>query len=226
MRSNRFKSRRFERLEDRRMFAGDIDFDNGILTINGDNLDDVADVRFEGDQVIVDLTVQESDGGTDHHDRDVDIDDVTKIVFNGFDGKDKLNLTVGTLDAGVSVAGVELEFHGGDKDDVLDNLTPTSGVKTTAFGDAGNDTLEGGRFNDKFDGGAGNDTLIGLGGNDTYFFSGLNPGRDEVREAANVDTDTLDFSNFQSFISANLASAFSTSNPNVFAVTAFLSNLQ
>jgi Ca2+-binding RTX toxin-like protein len=156
----------------------------------------VANVRFEEDQVIVDLTVQESGGGTDDHDRDVDIADVTRIVFNGFAGQDRLNVIVGALDAGITLDGIELEFNGGDHDDVLDNTNPTGGVKTRAFGGAGNDTLEGSRFNDTFEGGVGNDTLIGLRGNDTYLFVGTQLGSDVVNEAANVDVDTLDFTNF------------------------------
>ena len=44
-------------------------------------------------------------------------------------------------------------------------------------------------------------------------------------EAANVGTDTLDFTNFESFVSVDLERVFSPSNPS-FAVSAFMSNLK
>jgi Ca2+-binding RTX toxin-like protein len=202
---NRF--RKFELLEDRRMKAGDISYDNGILTITGAGYKDTAHIRFEGDQVHVDLDVGESGGGTDHHDKDKDIEDVTRIVFNGFAGDDTVTVDVASLDSGVTLDNITLEFHGGEH---KDTLTQTGGgVATVANGDAGNDTLQGSRFNDTLTGGADSDTLdAGAGddimdggaGNDTYIFAGSIRGNDQVREAANVDRDTLDFSNFnQSF---------------------------
>ena len=46
------------------------------------------------------------------------------------------------------------------------------GVKTIAFGDAGNDILVGSKYDDVFEGGTGDDDMPGGGGNDKYVFSG------------------------------------------------------
>ena len=67
--------------------------------------------------------------------------------------------------------------------------------------------------------------MTGGAGNDTYAFDGRNLGTDEINEAANVDTDTLDFTDFESFVSVDLERVFSPSNPS-FAVSAFMSNLK
>src|SRR5262249_47296660 len=74
------------------------------------------------------------------------------------------------------------------------------------IGGAGNDCLVGGAGNDTLDGGAGDDTLIGGTGSDTYVFSGTAPGNDSVIEAANADSDTLDFTNFGSAVTIDLSS--------------------
>lgn len=91
---------------------------------------------MEGNSVAVDLIAGESGGGTDHTDRDEDISDVQKIVFNGFAGKDRLTVFVDNLDSGVNLDNVVLEFHGGANDDTLINEL-TVGMRTVAFGDAG-----------------------------------------------------------------------------------------
>src|SRR5262249_60943349 len=113
--------RKFDRSEGRQMKAGHTDFnsDTGVLTITVAGYNDTAQIRFEGDQVHVDLYAGESGGGTDHHDRDKDIEDVTKIVFNGFAGADTVNVEVDTLDSGETLDYVSLEFHGGDNNDTL-----------------------------------------------------------------------------------------------------------
>jgi Ca2+-binding RTX toxin-like protein len=104
---------------------------------------------------------------------------------------------VETLDSGETLDYVTLEFHGGDNSDTL---TQTGGgIHTVANGDAGNDSLQGSRYNDTLDGGA---------GSDTYVFSGNTSGDDLVLEAANVDRDTLDFSNFGERVSVDLSLSY------------------
>jgi Ca2+-binding RTX toxin-like protein len=214
--------RKFEKLEDRRMMVGDIDFDDGVLTITGGGLDDQVEVRFEGDQVRVDLFAGESDGTPDHHDRDEDISDVERIVFNGFAGNDTLTVFVDNLDAGVSLDNVVLEFNGGNNDDDL--IQNGSGVRTVASGGAGNDELQGSLFDDTLEGGIGNDVFRGRAGDDTYVFSGTGLGIDEIRdEAANADVDTLDYSGLGHIINVDLEKTFTGSNPEnamLFAGTA------
>jgi Ca2+-binding RTX toxin-like protein len=81
-----------------------------------------------------------------------------------------------------------------------DNITVDPGVSiaTTINGGAGNDTLKGG---------AGNDSLNGGAGNDTYVFAGSSSlGSDTISgEAANADTDTIDFSSIGYAVTLDLA---------------------
>jgi Ca2+-binding RTX toxin-like protein len=206
--SNRL--RKFELLEDRRMKAGDIDFDSdtGALTIMGTSNNDTALIRFEGDEVHVELYVGDSDGDPDH-DRDVDIADVTSIIFNGFAGNDTANVDVQSLDSGVTLNYLGFEFHGGDDSDTL--TQSGGGVFTWAYGENGNDTLHGSSVGDLLEGGAGDDILEGGAGSDYYTFAGGNLGTDEVREAANVDNgDSLGFTQFNQGVTVDLANVYST----------------
>jgi Ca2+-binding RTX toxin-like protein len=58
-------------------------------------------------------------------------------------------------------------------------------------------TIDGGAGNDSITGGGGSDTLVGGSGNDVYIYAGAsNLGSDQIVEAANADTDTIDFTNF------------------------------
>ena len=90
---------------------------------------------------------------------------------------------------------------GGDGNDTLggsdgnDSLTAGNGDDSLSGGN-GTDTLTGGNGNDTLNGGSGNDTLAGSAGSDTYVFAGSVLGTDTVNEAANADSDTLDFSAF------------------------------
>jgi RTX calcium-binding nonapeptide repeat (4 copies) len=60
-----------------------------------------------------------------------------------------------------------VEFRGGARNDEFINYVKTLPIR--AFGNAGNDYLEGYDANDYFDGGSGSDTIKGYGGNDTIF---------------------------------------------------------
>jgi Ca2+-binding RTX toxin-like protein len=73
-------------------------------------------------------------------------------------------------------------------------------------GGGGDDLLDGQGGDDTLEGGAGNDTLTGGTGNDRFVFAGSNLGSDVVNEAANADSDTLDFSQFASPLNLSLAS--------------------
>ena len=82
---------------------------------------------------------------------------------------------------------------GGDGNDLL-------------YGQGGDDTILGESGDDTIFGDTGNDSLSGGAGNDAYVFSGSALGSDVVDEAANADTDVLDFSTFASAVSVDLAS--------------------
>jgi Ca2+-binding RTX toxin-like protein len=73
-------------------------------------------------------------------------------------------------------------------------------------GGDGTDTLTGDADNDTLNGGAATDSLDGGGGSDTYVFSGSAAlGSDTVTEAANLDTDVLDFSGLASALTLNIS---------------------
>jgi Ca2+-binding RTX toxin-like protein len=84
-------------------------------------------------------------------------------------------------------------LSGGANDDLINGGDGTDSLT----GDTGNDTLNGGAANDSSDGG---------GGSDTYVFSGSAAlGTDTVTEAANLDTDVLDFSGLSSALTLNIS---------------------
>jgi Ca2+-binding RTX toxin-like protein len=100
-------------------------------------------------------------------------------------------------------------FYGnGGHDSFINNTSAT----TTAYGGSGNDILIGGSGSDTFYGEAGTDTLEGRQGtdlldggadNDLYVYKGLTGrGADTIVEAANDDTDTLDFTQISKFVTA------------------------
>jgi Ca2+-binding RTX toxin-like protein len=216
------------------MMAG-INFEGGILTFIGTDAHDYAEIGvFEannsfhvtatlaGDISVIDneLVVAE------FYAAEAPIETISRIVFNAGAGDDSLIVDVDfPLTVLFAIEGTVLEFNGEAGNDTLVNSDPLGGIETVANGGPDNDRLEGSRYNDIFDGGLGNDIMTGSGGNDTYKFDGRNLGTDEIREDANVDTDTLDFSNFESFVSVDLEEVYNSSNPD-FAVKAFMSNLK
>ncbi len=63
----------------------------------------------------------------------------------------------------------ELTVHGGNSDDAMCVYSTGSGVSVRVFGNAGDDTIEGGPAADLLDGGDGSDTIQGGSGNDTIY---------------------------------------------------------
>ena len=199
MRRNKFRPRprrRFERLEDRRMMAGDttVDVEDGVLFIEGTDDRDmivISNALDDGDPVIK-VTITDLDNNEVIREEERDSDEITRIEAFGLGG-----------------------------DDTIRNET---NLDAKLFGEVGNDTLESRGGNDTLEGGTGTDTLIGGGGDDTYVFSGLGLGTDSITEAANVGTDTLDFSEFGQQVMVNLATVFNPNSPNphfTHAVTSF-----
>jgi Ca2+-binding RTX toxin-like protein len=187
MRRNKFNPRRkFERLEDRRMMAADIDFDSdsGVVTVEGTSDRDFIIVQTNPDDSDeIKVTIRNIETNEVLEDRTIERDDVTKVVAYGYGDDDYLqNLT-----------NVRAEFYGGSGNDGLQ-------------GGSGNDLLDGGENDDNLEGGQGDDTLIGGSGNDSYSFDGAQLGADEVRENANADVDTL-FFNIVGGINVNLAAS-------------------
>lgn len=92
-----------------------------------------------------------------------------------------VDILLGTLDATVALAGLNLDAT----PDLIDIVIDAGGTQTGGDGD---DTLRGGIGGDTLDGGAGNDTLIGGRGDDTYIVD--SPG-DTVVEAPGQGDDTV-----------------------------------
>ena len=154
------------------------------------------------------------------------------LIYGGA-GNDRL-LGEGENDTIYGEAGNDI-LRGGLENDYLDggdgNDTLIGGDgNDTLIGGEGNDKLQGQDGDDWLDGGAGNDrlygdapdsgddtliggtgddSLFGGAGDDTYVFSRIGTedlGTDTITEAANVDTDTLDFSDFGAGVSVDLSS--------------------
>ncbi|MEM8676509.1 MAG: calcium-binding protein [Cyanobacteria bacterium P01_G01_bin.67] len=91
----------------------------------------------------------------------LNVDNVERFEINGGGGDDTLNVKDLT---GTDVQ--QVVFHGGEGDDLFD-ASQTS-VDILAFGDAGNDSLTGGKGDDLLEGGDGDDLLTGGKGADTF----------------------------------------------------------
>ena len=154
----------------------------GIITMQGDDRPNAARVWMDNGQVHAKLTHEE-------------------VLLNPNLPPTKFTVTdADKLFPAAQVKGVT--FYGAGNNDSFENGTA---LPSTAYGGTGDDSLKGGSGNDSLiggpgqdslEGGAGNDQMTGGSGDDTYVFAprrtGL--GSDVVTEAANVDTDTLDFS--------------------------------
>ncbi len=159
-----------ENLEQRIVMNADIDFDHhtGILTIEGDNYQDVVHVVIDGNDIQVDLYSAENPNVTintsnpqdtsqvDHKDYDRDLDDVKAIVFKGFGGNDYFR----------NSTNVNAKAEGGTGNDTLiggsghDQLLGQDGYDRLE-GMAGNDLLHGGSARDSIYGGSGYDLMFG-----------------------------------------------------------------
>jgi serralysin len=88
-----------------------------------------------------------------------------------------------------------------------DNITGDS-INNIIRGSGGNDTLSGGSGDDTIYGGRGSDSLTGGSGNDTYVWTAddIEVQTDQIIEADNTDTDTLDFSQYGNSVAIDLSS--------------------
>jgi Ca2+-binding RTX toxin-like protein len=172
MRRNKFNSlRRFERLEDRRLMAADIDLDNGVLTIEGTDNRDLIVIEAnpqDADEILV--TIKDaSNNYAVLEQEDYDLDDVQEIVAYGFGERDSL----------LNYTDIRAQLYGGAGNDYLMSA-------------GGSDLLDGGADNDQLIGGGGNDDLYGRAGNDIYGFYSPELGSDVIYEDPNVDTDSIE----------------------------------
>ncbi len=125
--------------------------------------------------------------------------------INGGNGNDILY--GGTIDSGNDT------LMGGNGNDQAFGATDNDMVDggngdDTLFGGAGDDTVDGGADDDLIYGGAGDDSLTGGTGDDTFaFITGF--GSDTITDfgSAGGDTDTLDFSEIEGLVLADLLAA-------------------
>ena len=206
---------RLERMEDRRLMAGDIDLAGDVLTIEGANeYDDYARVELIGDELLVSLAHYDSNGMLVHeHTEDFDLQDVSLIRFFGYDGQDTFynitplpSIAVGGNDRDQFVGGSSVDiFYGDAGDDAFwgsegeDFLYGGEGDLDYLFGQGGNDSLFGQGGSDWLEGGPGDDQLSGGSADDSYYFLHQNEyrpdlGHDTVIEYAGGGSDWLRFS--------------------------------
>jgi hypothetical protein len=177
----------FEPLEDRTMMYGvpmpeGISFSYGTVRINASDSNDSAAVVMEGSQVKVSLS----------HTYVIQVDINTTSTFTMYD-PDKF------YDPAI-VTGIYFVGHAGNDSFQNDTGIPSTAIGNEGFdqltGGSGDDTLLGSEDGDLIEGRGGNDELNGGPGSDTYTFSGRSLGSDTVVEAANLDTDELDLTDF------------------------------
>jgi Ca2+-binding RTX toxin-like protein len=142
--------------------SGNIDREDRIVYITGDDWRDQCYVTVDGDEIEIELTVYDAGGDVDDtDDRDYDLEDIDLIVFHGFSGDDDFwnNTPI------PSVA------YGGAGDDVL-------------LGGSADDDLYGGAGGDYLAGGSGNDDLFG-GRDADYLYGG--PQQDYLKAGTGED---------------------------------------
>ena len=159
-----------EALEDRLVPASIVfDAGAGILTINGSTQDDVASVAIVNGQLKASLTCYGDAPPNLIFFNDAKFyspASVTKIVFNGFDGKDSFTNSTSKPSTADGGAGDDVLKGGSGKDVLVGNLG-----NDKLYGYAGDDTLSGSGGHDRLYGGDGKDLLKGHGGDD-YLYGG------------------------------------------------------
>jgi Ca2+-binding RTX toxin-like protein len=176
--------RKFEKLEDRRMMAADIDLDNGLLTVQGTDYGDYITIMTDpddDDQVIV--GVQNPLTGDYLAQEDYELDDIDEVVVNALDGNDHI----------FNGTDIRARIYAGNGNDILESS-------------AGNDYLDAGAGYDQLVGGQGDDELIGGSDGDLYYFWATEQGSDVVYESPSQDVDALNFNWLNGPINLDLAS--------------------
>ena len=176
--------RKFEKLEDRRTMAADIDLDNGMLTVQGTAGDDYITIMTDpddDDQVIVE--VRNPANGDYLAQEDYDLDDIDELVVSALDGNDHI----------YNGTDIRARIYAGTGHDVLESS-------------GGNDLLDAGAGYDLLAGGQGDDELIGGSGSDVYYFWATEQGSDVVYESPSQDIDTLNFNWLDGPVNLDLAS--------------------
>ena len=149
---------RLEMLEPRRVLAATAVFDaeTGVLTVEGDKNDDVIEVRYVNDEIIV-TSDDDGAGGADPIDITPDnlpddLSEVVAILVEGGKGNDEITIEVDglTIAAGQSL---EVEAEGGKGEDTI------SVEVSQVVLEAANEDLPGGSLSVEADGGKHDDSV-------------------------------------------------------------------
>ena len=152
-----------EVLGERVLLNGEIQFDHGVLTIDGTQYADNVKVVRKEDAVLASLSWTDNDGNHHRETATVPAADLDLIIFRGHQGDDRFNNKTGVSSRADGGSGND-SLYGGRGDDWL-------------YGGDGSDLLRGRRGQDSLNGGGGSDVLDGGRGSDR-----LAGGRDAVRD--------------------------------------------
>ena len=135
-------------LQSRQLMAADIAFnaDYGTLNITGDDSANLA-VGIQDDSVQISLDYQDDQGQTQTMRREVDVDDIRSIWFQGVGGDDTMRIYRDTNNENVG-SKINLLFFGGSGNDEFNNQT---NLVSRAYGGADDDVLGGGSSQDFLD---------------------------------------------------------------------------
>jgi Ca2+-binding RTX toxin-like protein len=154
---------------------GNIDREEGVVYITGDQWRDDCRVFVDGNDIVIELTVYDANGEEDDFDdKDYDLDEVTKIVFQGFGGDDDFWNNTSIPCVAYGDGGDDVLIGGWGDDDL--------------YGGAGQDYIAGRSGHDDLFGGANADWVYGGSGND-YLKAGT--GEDEWVIAGQPNSDTF-----------------------------------
>ncbi len=128
-----------QRLESRKLMAADIGLSDAVLSIQGSDVDDIAEVYVDSDRVQVTISSYDDAGQKlCEKSEEFALDEIGRIIFSGGDGDDLL----------VNDSSIPVIARGGNGDDML-------------LGGTGDDVLIGGTGDDVILGGGGNDMVLG-----------------------------------------------------------------
>lgn len=165
----------FEKLENRRLMSASLR--DGILTIDGTDLDDSISVDQTADKIIVSLRNDDMDimnPGPEIELAEFDLAEVRRIVIRGRGGNDLIEMDPELeLAARISSHGGNDTVLGGKGDDTIhggrdDDLLIGRYGDDVIYGNAGHDTLNGRHGNDYLHAGAGHDSLRDLDGQNAF----------------------------------------------------------
>ncbi len=172
------RSLQIDALESRRLLAATAHFSAGELSVSGDSNNNEIAVTFQNDSGANYLIVK----------------DGTTTIFDGTPTQQNVETS--------DVTGITVSGAAGNDAITLGDVQSANGftgLNGAVFvsGDEGDDSIVGSHFSDTLSGGA---------GSDSYVFDADAKGHDEIIEAANLDTDVFDFSEFGNGVAVQLGS--------------------